>query len=423
MSSLDRLAAPTPAETARRTKSPMPPSRSRSPPARSTHLRRRPSTVAASSCAVARASCLFASSAMPEGYRGHVDPVRYSGVPWLGPLSPVHRLLRDHPGRAVVLRARRSPAAFAAPEAIERLTLAKHRSNARRIEAAILRLRGLFIKVGQLISIMANFLPDAFREELQRLQDQVPPRPYRDIEARLREEFGGRGADRAVRRVLARAGRLGVDRPGPPRAAAQRARRSRSRSSTRTSRRSSASTCGRCAASSRCCAGSCPTTASTPSTARSARWCWPSSTTGGRRPPSRRSPPTSPRASATNVRFPRVMAEFSTARVLTTEWMEGTKVARPRAARRRRRSIAGGGARSASRPTASRSSSTASTTPIRTPGTCWCSHRRPRRAQPPTIVFLDFGATATVSEGMRRGMVSFLQGAITRDTDPHRRRP
>jgi predicted unusual protein kinase regulating ubiquinone biosynthesis (AarF/ABC1/UbiB family) len=35
-------------------------------------------------------------------------------------------------------------------------------------------------------------LPNAFREELQGLQDQVPPRPYRDIEARLREEFGGR---------------------------------------------------------------------------------------------------------------------------------------------------------------------------------------------------------------------------------------
>ena len=82
---------------------------------------------------------------------------------------------------------------FRRPEAIERLTQEKHRRNARRIEAAILRLRGLFIKVGQLISIMANFLPDAFREELERLQDQVPPRPYRDIEARLREEFGGRG--------------------------------------------------------------------------------------------------------------------------------------------------------------------------------------------------------------------------------------
>jgi len=31
-------------------------------------------------------------------------------------------------------------------------------------------------------------------------------------------------------------------------------------------------------------------------------------------------------------------------------------------------------------------------------------------------VFLDFGAIGTVSEGMRRGMMSFLQGAITRDT-------
>src|SRR5262249_59325462 len=82
---------------------------------------------------------------------------------------------------------------FRTEESYARVTRAKHQRNARRIEAAILRLRGLFIKVGQLISIMANFLPDAFREELERLQDQVPPRPYRDIEARVRDEFGGRG--------------------------------------------------------------------------------------------------------------------------------------------------------------------------------------------------------------------------------------
>ena len=31
-------------------------------------------------------------------------------------------------------------------------------------------------------------------------------------------------------------------------------------------------------------------------------------------------------------------------------------------------------------------------------------------------MFLDFGATAEVSTGMRKGMVSFLQGAMTRDT-------
>src|SRR5205814_733270 len=73
-----------------------------------------------------------------------------------------------------------------------RLSETAHRRNARRVEAAIVALQGLFIKVGQLISIMANFLPEAFRRELQGLQDNVPPRPYADIEARLREEFGGR---------------------------------------------------------------------------------------------------------------------------------------------------------------------------------------------------------------------------------------
>ena len=62
--------------------------------------------------------------------------------------------------------------------------------NARRIERTIVELQGLFIKVGQLISIMTNFLPEEFRKELEGLQDAVPPRPYADIEARLREEHG-----------------------------------------------------------------------------------------------------------------------------------------------------------------------------------------------------------------------------------------
>jgi ubiquinone biosynthesis protein len=62
--------------------------------------------------------------------------------------------------------------------------------NARRIERTIIELQGLFIKVGQLISIMTNFLPEEFRKELEGLQDSVPPRPYADIEARIREELG-----------------------------------------------------------------------------------------------------------------------------------------------------------------------------------------------------------------------------------------
>ncbi len=65
-----------------------------------------------------------------------------------------------------------------------------HLKNACRIERTIIELQGLFIKVGQLISIMTNFLPEEFRRELEGLQDSVPPRPYKDIEERLREEYG-----------------------------------------------------------------------------------------------------------------------------------------------------------------------------------------------------------------------------------------
>ena len=65
-----------------------------------------------------------------------------------------------------------------------------HTRNARRVNATILRLQGLFIKVGQLLSIMANFLPAEFRSELEALQDQVPPRPYEEIADRIRSELG-----------------------------------------------------------------------------------------------------------------------------------------------------------------------------------------------------------------------------------------
>jgi ubiquinone biosynthesis protein len=65
-----------------------------------------------------------------------------------------------------------------------------HRKNAQRVEATIIALQGLFIKVGQLLSIMANFLPEEFRSGLSGLQDQVPPRPFTEIEARIRGDLG-----------------------------------------------------------------------------------------------------------------------------------------------------------------------------------------------------------------------------------------
>jgi predicted unusual protein kinase regulating ubiquinone biosynthesis (AarF/ABC1/UbiB family) len=115
-----------------------------------------------------------------------------------------------------------------------------------------------------------------------------------------------------------------------------------------------------------------------------------------------------------HVRFPRVVAEYSTMRVLTTEWMEGTKVGqleKIESLRIDRRATA-------------RACVEAYCEQIFIDG---LYHADPHPGNllvappaapdgPPTIVFLDFGAVATVSEGMRRGMVSFLQGAMTRDT-------
>jgi ubiquinone biosynthesis protein len=75
-------------------------------------------------------------------------------------------------------------------EWLDRRLREAHLRNARRIERTICRLQGLFIKVGQLISIMTNFLPEEFRRQLEGLQDHVPPRPYADIEARVRAEWG-----------------------------------------------------------------------------------------------------------------------------------------------------------------------------------------------------------------------------------------
>jgi predicted unusual protein kinase regulating ubiquinone biosynthesis (AarF/ABC1/UbiB family) len=62
--------------------------------------------------------------------------------------------------------------------------------NARRLKRLLLSLRGIFIKAGQLISILSNFLPDYFRKELEDLQDKIPPRPLSEMYERIRKELG-----------------------------------------------------------------------------------------------------------------------------------------------------------------------------------------------------------------------------------------
>jgi len=65
-----------------------------------------------------------------------------------------------------------------------------HRNNARRLARGFARLRGVFIKLGQVLSVIGTFLPKAYAEELERLQDQVPPRPFSEVHGRLLEAFG-----------------------------------------------------------------------------------------------------------------------------------------------------------------------------------------------------------------------------------------
>jgi ubiquinone biosynthesis protein len=65
-----------------------------------------------------------------------------------------------------------------------------HKRNARRLLRGILRLRGVYIKMGQVLSVMGSFLPRAFTEELESLQDAVPPHPYHDIERTFQRSLG-----------------------------------------------------------------------------------------------------------------------------------------------------------------------------------------------------------------------------------------
>lgn len=65
-----------------------------------------------------------------------------------------------------------------------------HERNAQRLARGFTSLRGVFIKLGQVISVLGGFLPDQYRQALEKLQDQVPPRPLGEIVGRLEEAFG-----------------------------------------------------------------------------------------------------------------------------------------------------------------------------------------------------------------------------------------
>ncbi len=65
-----------------------------------------------------------------------------------------------------------------------------HVVNANRTKTAILELNGLFLKVGQLISIMSNIAPEAYGRILESLQDNTPNSDFNEIKRALETELG-----------------------------------------------------------------------------------------------------------------------------------------------------------------------------------------------------------------------------------------
>ena len=63
-------------------------------------------------------------------------------------------------------------------------------TNAQRLLRGMLRLRGVFIKLGQVLSILGGFLPRPYTRELESLQDHVPPHPFRDVERTFLAAYG-----------------------------------------------------------------------------------------------------------------------------------------------------------------------------------------------------------------------------------------
>lgn len=65
-----------------------------------------------------------------------------------------------------------------------------HQKTADQIVASLLELKGLYIKIGQTFSVMSNFLPPKFTSGFEKLQDSVPPHPFSEVKERFQKDFG-----------------------------------------------------------------------------------------------------------------------------------------------------------------------------------------------------------------------------------------
>ena len=99
----------------------------------------------------------------------------------LGLVRVFRRISRDPATNKEVIRV---------PEWLKRRRQRVDQKGAKRLLGAILRLRGVYIKMGQVLSIMGGFLPRVYTNELEQLQDQVPPVPFKVVEETMRRAFG-----------------------------------------------------------------------------------------------------------------------------------------------------------------------------------------------------------------------------------------
>ena len=79
---------------------------------------------------------------------------------------------------------------FATPGAKRARLKRLHGENARLLRERMIALRGVFIKIGQFLSSRVDILPEEYTNELSKLQDQVPPAPFSEIARRVTEELG-----------------------------------------------------------------------------------------------------------------------------------------------------------------------------------------------------------------------------------------
>ncbi len=76
---------------------------------------------------------------------------------------------------------------FGAPRELDR---EQRRERARRLADAFERLGVTYIKLAQFLTTRPDFVPPIYIEEMQRLQDEVPPEEFSRVEAMLEEELG-----------------------------------------------------------------------------------------------------------------------------------------------------------------------------------------------------------------------------------------